>query len=287
MAIETQTVNNSFTEIHVGGGNFITQSYPTNFHQFYKRKILTASESIEDFKEITEAEKLALEKSDAKWKRPPQSFIDEWSAACYETVHNIYFGKYNETTGYFEYGDVKDLTYEDAIEALQLCILSPADYPNRCKNNYKVRVLMCRYYQGYAAWTSFSSCCQGAENMEYACLSANRWQGAWPSEQYELFSRCFKLRTIEPYIVAKTFKNTNEYIFSRCYALENVRLYGLQNDLSIADSPNLTLDSIEYAITNRDGSKAITITLHPDAYARVTDELFALAAEKNITIATT
>lgn len=267
------------------GGNFITQSYPTNFHQFYKRKILTANESIEDFKEITEAEKSALEASDAKWKRPPQSFIDEWSAACYETVHNIYFGKYNETTGYFEYGDVKDLTYEDAIEALQLCILSTADYPTRCVNNCKVRVLMCRYYQRFAERTSFSSCCRGARNMEYACLSANRRQGAWPSEQSELFSGCFKLRTIEPYIAAESFKTTNEYIFNHCYALENVRLLELKNDLSIADSPNLTLDSIEYMIANRSGTNAFTITLHPDAYARVTDELFALAGEKNITIA--
>lgn len=213
--------------------------------------------------------------------------IDMWNEACYESVHNIYFGKYNETTGYFEYGDVKDLTYEDAIEALQLCILSPADYPYRCRNNFKVRVLMCRYYQGFGARTSFSSCCLGARNMEYACLSANRWQGAWPSEQYSLFGGCFKLRTIEPYINAETFKGTNEFIFSRCYALENVRLQELKNDLSIADSPNLTLDSIEYMIANRSGTNAFTITLHPDAYARVTDELFALAAEKNITIATT
>lgn len=55
----------------------------------------------------------------------------------------------------------------------------------------------------------------------------------------------------------------------------------------ISCAPKISLDSINFWITSAINASAITITLHPDAYARVTDELFALAAEKNITIAST
>lgn len=55
----------------------------------------------------------------------------------------------------------------------------------------------------------------------------------------------------------------------------------------LSDSPLLSLESISYMIENATNTAAITITLHPTAYARVSDELFALAAEKNITIAST
>ena len=66
----------------------------------------------------------------------------------------------------------------------------------------------------------------------------------------------------------------------------------LFKDLSLADSPKLSVESVRYIIENRRrdgafGQMAFTLTLHPQAYARVTDELFALAAEKNITIAST
>lgn len=60
MAIQTRIINELYTEIYVGEGNFITQSAPTNFHQFYTRKILTESESIDDFREVTAANTKAI-----------------------------------------------------------------------------------------------------------------------------------------------------------------------------------------------------------------------------------
>ena len=66
----------------------------------------------------------------------------------------------------------------------------------------------------------------------------------------------------------------------------------LFKDLSLADSPKLSVESVRYIIENRwsdgvFGQMAFTLTLHPEAYARVTDEIFAAAAEKQITIAST
>ena len=81
MAIQTRIINGSYAEIYVGRGNFITQFAPTYFHQFYTRKILTESESIDDFREVTEAEKTALEESDARWKEPSDELIEQAEAA--------------------------------------------------------------------------------------------------------------------------------------------------------------------------------------------------------------
>ena len=69
--------------------------------------------------------------------------------------------------------------------------------------------------------------------------------------------------------------------------LEEIRIKNQTSSLSLSNIPRLSKASIEYLVAKATNSKAITITLHPDAYARVTDELFAIAAEKNISIATT
>lgn len=91
MAIESRIINNSLTEIYInGGGNFITQAAPTNFHGFWSRRPLDSGESIADFREVTPTERQTLEAQDAAWVQPPQCFIDLWNAACrYRTASNI------------------------------------------------------------------------------------------------------------------------------------------------------------------------------------------------------
>ena len=75
--------------------------------------------------------------------------------------------------------------------------------------------------------------------------------------------------------------------FGQCPALENIRLSYLSINISFADSPLLSLTSIQYMVDNAANTTPITITLHPDAYARITEELIAQAAAKQITFATT
>ena len=75
--------------------------------------------------------------------------------------------------------------------------------------------------------------------------------------------------------------------FNMCDSLVSVKIKGLTHSLVFRDSPLLSLDSISFMVSNAANTKAITLTLHPDAYARVTEEVFAAAAAKNITIAST
>ena len=102
------------------------------------------------------------------------------------------------------------------------------------------------------------------------------------------FDRCSSLRKIDGTLYVRDCSVVSDFnnAFKGCTALEDVRISQLGYDISFADSPLLSLGSISYLIAQRAGSKTITITLHPDAYARVTDDIFAAAAAKNITIAT-
>ena len=76
--------------------------------------------------------------------------------------------------------------------------------------------------------------------------------------------------------------------FHLCGNITNVKIISKYYDGKTVDlSPAhlLSLESINYTIEN--STKSLTIILHPDAYARVTEEIFAAAAQKNITIAST
>ncbi|MDE6345371.1 MAG: hypothetical protein K2L55_01710, partial [Muribaculaceae bacterium] len=117
--IQTKIINDSYTAIYVGGGNFITENYPTNFHTFITEKRLLPSDSIDNYKEVTAAQRSVLEAADAKWVRPPQAFIDQWNAACSNRfVNSSYYksyGRYNEATGFFVLNGITDISYAEAV----------------------------------------------------------------------------------------------------------------------------------------------------------------------------
>lgn len=106
--MEINVIGNK-SEIYAGGGKWLTENKATCFPTFTRRRFLRPGETIDDFKEISDSEKTALEKLRDGWTRPPQSFIDLWNEACGP------YGRYNEETGYFELNGLRDITYEEAI----------------------------------------------------------------------------------------------------------------------------------------------------------------------------
>ena len=63
--------------------------------------------------------------------------------------------------------------------------------------------------------------------------------------------------------------------------LEEVRLRRLMVNIDLSYCAKLSLASVEYMVANATNTAAITITLHPEAYARLTDEL--IAAKQGLT----
>lgn len=113
---------------------------------------------------------------------------------------------------------------------------------------------------------------------------------------YAMFGTCPKLHTVLGIIdmanIAAAERNSTP--FHNCPALTNVKIYKLKVSLFLGSCAAISLESLSYLVANAANTTAITITVHPDVYAKLTDEsntewhqVLLDAAEKNITFATT
>ena len=66
--------------------------------------------------------------------------------------------------------------------------------------------------------------------------------------------------------------------FTACYSLVTCKLMNLKVDCSFFNSANVAKNSIMFIIQKASPTSAITITLHPDAYARLADDAEIVAA---------
>lgn len=295
MAIQTRIVNGSHTEIYVGGGNFITQSYPTNFHQFWTHKILTASENIEDFKEVTVAEMEALEAEDAKWVRPTHSFIALWAAAG---------GVWNETTGYFEMNGITDITYTEAMRIYRMSFHGiRSSWENMYKagnmNSYMAKLFLQRTYfpltyPNYEAQAvAFKQTFAYNTMVEAVNIKGGYYPGNLHLHLRETFRGCKSLRRVifgDGSSGRSNFK-CDSLSFDGCVNLERIDRFAFWaggNILDLSMAPKFQIDCIESCVNDAySNDNNNTLVLHPDVYAQCSEELLSLAAEKQITIATT
>ena len=92
-----------------------------------------------------------------------------------------------------------------------------------------------------------------------------------------LFYNCRKLRSIA---IRLYIRNTtiDHRSFQECFMLEYVKIDLLSSSIIFADSPNLSKNSVLYMIQKAAPTTAITVTLHPDAYARLANDAEIVAA---------
>lgn len=104
------------------------------------------------------------------------------------------------------------------------------------------------------------------------------------------FYQCQSLREIMGEIIITSIKQVYFNPFADCRALTTFKLTGVSNNLSLSASPKIDLASMKWMIDNANNTAAITITVHPELYAKLTDETGApewyalnqLAASRNI-----
>lgn len=106
------------------------------------------------------------------------------------------------------------------------------------------------------------------------------------------FYFCTKLRKIIG-IIRLDKSSSVTSAFDQCLELQDVKLYGLLTNISFAYSPLISIESLQYLITNAANTSPITVTVHADVYAKIQDEgqvdwhaLIETAAAKQITFAT-
>ncbi len=93
------------------------------------------------------------------------------------------------------------------------------------------------------------------------------------------FNSCYKLRRVLGRIRLNILSKGNiDGPFLLCKVLEEIRISGLAFSLSFVSCPLLSLDSIDYMIKNAANTGAITLTFHPDVYAKLTGDTTNAAA---------
>lgn len=269
-----------YSTIYAGGGKFLTQSEPTNSHTFAPSVYCLTADTAK-WREVTASEKAAIEKSEAERTEPPQSFIDGWNEAAGSC------GTFNKDTGYFELNGLTDITYKQALYIYRHTAQGGRFGQTSWKHlSFRTNLPIQGFGNSNAANEAFREC----TSVETINLPTTYGKHCRLSAISRMFLQCVKLEAIigaPIYVWNTTNSNVND-AFYMCHKLKEVRIvWDCNCNISFSDSPLLSYDTIEYFITNATNTAAITITLHPDAYARVTEDIFAAAAEKNITIAST
>ena len=106
------------------------------------------------------------------------------------------------------------------------------------------------------------------------------------------FHTCGLLREIDGILDFTAEQDPLTFTFRWCDELREVRIKGLNSNAYLAESRHISLASIQYLVENATNTKAITLTVHADVFAKLTDEsntewhaVAVAALAKNITIA--
>lgn len=217
-------------------------------------------------------------------------FIKLWNDACLDPKDNRYnVGKYNKQTGFFELGEIKDIPYDEAVAIYNHRWASPQSVPSSYFGNRLIRTnfpINTSYEQSINLNQAFRS-----SSIQIAYISSNRADQVFTVTGANF---AFHASSVRKIIGRMKFPTINEYDhpFVGCTSLESFKLNNLHNSISFKDSPKIDWDSFNVMIRNATNTGKITITVHPDVYAKFTDpentewyELNELALTKNITFA--
>lgn len=209
--------------------------------------------------------------------------VDLWNEAC---CNEGWSGDASTRTIYGYYDADADawllngltLTYDEAIAVWYAS--TPRKYSAQCfyggwhtiRTNLPWRVDITNLM---VATQAFVNC----NNLEVANIGRSH-QGS------NMFYQTFKLTKVIGTLYARG-DTINPSLYSSC-PVEEFHLSWKDTSLggfNLKQFPNINADSLQWMITNAQPttSGTRTVTLHADAYARLTEEMLALAAEKSIT----
>ena len=196
-------------------------------------------------------------------------------------VYEKYGAVYNDETGYWEYGDLKDMTEEDcflaafyALEHIQgdnqvSFILDR--YKNRSARTYFTKINTKGDYNSTQLY--LHSCFAFNTKLEYLKLSTgNASLYLTIKNALNIFRSSPKLRKLEDILsISQGCDMTTAFL--GCTSLRDVKIRlmsGANVNISFQDSPLLSYKSFNYLVTNAANTAAITVTVHPTTYSYLT-----------------
>ena len=225
--------------------------------------------------EATEATKKANNAAAVAAQSKELLFRDLWNEAC-----GIY-GTYNDKTGFYELNGLTDITYEDAVaifyytafmhsDETSLISLKPLDFQS---SKGKVRTNLPFIYFNRIYGFSFYL----GEKLEVVNIKPINEFGYSETGiiinkfSSDHFYYCMNLREVQGVInFSRIGKNGYSYTLP---LLSDIYIKEVHEDFAFLElAPLIKLDSLSYLVNNATNSKAITIKVHPEVYAKLTDE---------------
>ena len=202
------------------------------------------------------------------------------STAALHKVYESYGAVYNKETGYWEYGNLKDMTEEECmlavIYALDLVSIETDAVTLRggvtIRRPIFTRTIFTKAKSTNSLYNSiyYSIDAIFAQSyFEYIAFSQSNTDELFVKRGTNAFRSCKNLKTIDT-IMRFTSDSVVNNMFLDCLALANVKLKGLRTDISLSESPLISYESLNYLVTNAANTSAITVTVHPTTYSYLT-----------------
>lgn len=203
---------------------------------------------------------------------------------------------YNEQTGFYELNGLTDITegqmrgiYVKTNEMDKYGDLTSSYLGTNIRANLGFYENTYRFQKSISIFDAFRS-----SQFEVLKLGSNSLNYRTPvSNVNSAFTGCRKLTKIIGVLDFSGITSDVNYTFALCEKLNSVFIKNLKISIPFSSSPLLSLESLQYLITNAANTSAITVTVHADVYAKIQDEsqadwhaLITSAREKQITFAT-
>ena len=202
---------------------------------------------------------------------------------------------YNQNTGFYELNGLTDIT-ERQMKTIYIQTHGAQRMYNRnnvfeSAGTIRTNLPFISYF-GIGLDGKFRCAFLNCAALETACVTSSI---AYAADVSYMFERCPKLKKIIGQLdIRNITSNVNvTRMFYQCGLLEDVRISSLKVNISFAYSPLISIESLQYLITNAANASPITVTVHADVYAKIQDEgqvdwhaLIETAAAKQITFAT-
>lgn len=207
---------------------------------------------------------------------------------------------FNYSTEFFELNGLVDLTAQDMENILLFGTFFPHYYG---AGSTIAAIPTNRLIRTNILAENSSDILRGNCTFDHLCYSQNRLEvfvactditsdvdstyKMSPTSLTAAFQSCTKLKKVIGTVnLDRYVYSASDYVFRNCTALEEIHFHRLKTGLNL-QAPALSLASISELVEFAINTAPVTVTLHPGAYARLTEELIAQAAAKQITFTTT
>ena len=175
------------------------------------------------------------------------------------------------------------LTYEEAMLVYKYRVTTHHDFYERCYDPHYtsqtnlLRTVLSPIHTQYVETLDLTRFVCQCQNVEILNISTNTAQPFYIGPCDDAFKNCLSLREVHPSLIFTKLSSygQNAIPFRGCSSLEHL-FAEFRVDAYLQDCPKLSLASVEYIASH--SSAGVTVTVHPDVYAKLTGDTTNAAA---------